>query len=247
MLPCVVLAGGLGTRMRPQTERLPKALIPVLGRPFAEIQLEWLASQSATEILYSIGYLGDMVRAALGDGSRWGVRITYVDEGGDLRGTAGALRLALDAGKLPDAFFVLNGDSYLRVKLAAVETAWRMAGVPTLMTIFRNLGRWDRSNVALRPNGLVLYQKQASQDQTFLWIDYGLSVITCATIAEALPRGGHGDLADIVHVLSRSGQVAGFKVSQRFYEVGSPEGHRQLEVFLTRTMRGRGSRGPHRQ
>src|SRR5438876_11361656 len=99
--------------MRPLTETIPKALVTVSGRPFAEIQLEWLASCGVDDVVYSIGYRGDMVRETLGDGARFGLRLTYVDEDGQLRGTGGALRLALDTGVLPKAFFLLNGDSYL--------------------------------------------------------------------------------------------------------------------------------------
>src|SRR5437867_11009090 len=133
MLPCVVLAGGLGTRMLPVTDLIPKALIPVLGRPFAERQLEWLASEGVVDVIYSIGHLGHAVRAALGDGSRFKVRLTYVDEGEDLRGTGGALRLAFDSGALPQAFFVLNGDSYLSVTFADVEAAWHRCNCRVLM------------------------------------------------------------------------------------------------------------------
>src|SRR5205807_1170594 len=82
--------GGLGTRMRPLTANVPKSLVPVLGRPFAELQLEWLASQEVTDVIYSIGYRGSTVRTALGDGRRFGVTLTYVDEGNELLGTAGA-------------------------------------------------------------------------------------------------------------------------------------------------------------
>src|SRR6266571_6535845 len=162
MLPCVVLAGGLGTRMRPLTANVPKSLVPVLGRPFAELQLEWLASQDVTDVIYSIGYRGNMVRAALGDGRRFGVTLTYVDEGNELLGSAGALRLALDQSLLPDAFFVLNGDSYLTLDFADVEATWRRSGRPVLMTVFRNSGRWDQSNAVLRDDGSVLYDKRAA-------------------------------------------------------------------------------------
>ena len=111
VLPCVVLAGGLGTRMRPMTERIPKALIPVMGRPFAELQLEWLAGQGVEHVVYSIGYRADMIREALGSGEKFGLRLEYVDEGDDLRGSGGALRLALDRKLLPDQFFVLGDNS----------------------------------------------------------------------------------------------------------------------------------------
>ena len=232
MLPCVVLAGGLGTRMRPVTERIPKALIPVMGRPFAELQLEWLAGEGIEHVVYSIGYRAAMIRDALGSGERFGLRIEYVDEGDDLRGSGGALRLALDEGVLPDRFFVLYGDSYLRVDFAAVEERWLACGKPALMTVLRNAGRWDRSNAMLR-DGLVLYDKRAPQPTAGMeWIDYGLSMTRADTVAEWLAPGERGDLADLFHLLSLRGDLAGYEVSDRFFEIGSPSGLRELEEHL---------------
>src|SRR5882724_3079057 len=119
-MQCVILAGGLGTRMQPLTRRLPKTLLPVLGRPFAEYQLGWLADQGVRNVVYCIGFLGDQVRAFVGDGRRWRLRVDYVDEGSLLMGTGGALRLASDAGVLEPGFLVLYGDSYLPIEMAAV-------------------------------------------------------------------------------------------------------------------------------
>jgi NDP-sugar pyrophosphorylase family protein len=213
---------------------MPKSLIPVLGRPFAEIQLEWLASQGVTDVLYSIAYRGDMIRAALGDGSRFGVRLMYVDEGNTLLGTAGALRLALDAGLLPEAFFLLNGDSYLSVQFPAVEAAWRRSGCPVLMTVLRNRGHWDRSNAVLLDDGRVLYDKSpgGQHDPAIEWIDYGLSVLTQEVVASSVRSGETSDIAAVLRDLSRRGLVAGFAVTERFFEVGSPEGLRDLERHL---------------
>src|SRR6266446_10547685 len=124
-LQCVVLAGGLGTRMRPMTEEIPKALIPVLGRPFADWQLEHLAAEGVERVTYSVGYRSEMLRAHVGDGSRFGLQVSWVDEGEHLLGTGGALRHAYDEGALDAAFFVLYGDSYLPISMSEVETAWR--------------------------------------------------------------------------------------------------------------------------
>jgi NDP-sugar pyrophosphorylase family protein len=235
VLPCVVLAGGLGTRMRPMTDSLPKALIPVLGRPFAELQLEWLAGQGVEHVVYSIGYRAEMIREALGSGERFGLRLEYVDEGDDLRGSGGALRLALDRRLLPERFFVLYGDAYLHVDLAAVEQRWRSSGKPALMTVLRNAGRWDRSNAVLQ-EGHVFYDKRAGDGPSGMeWIDYGLSATSADIIASWLPRGGRGDLADLFHMLSQRGDVAGFEVTDRFYEIGSPSGLNELEAHLRQT------------
>ena len=106
-MQCVILAGGLGTRMRPFTDTCPKTLLPVHGRPFAYHQVHWLAAQGVTEIVYAIGHQGDAIRCYW-ESEPWPVpSIRYVDEGDRLRGTGGALRLAYEQGALRDSFFVI--------------------------------------------------------------------------------------------------------------------------------------------
>jgi len=109
-MQCLILAGGLGTRMRPYTDAMPKALIPVAGMPFAHHQLAWLASAGVERVVYSIGYKGDMIRGFVGDGGRWGLRVTFVDEGEELLGTGGAVRKAVDVEACDSRFLVLYGD-----------------------------------------------------------------------------------------------------------------------------------------
>ena len=237
MLQCVILAGGPGTRMRPATEEMPKALLPVLGKPFCDWQLELLASQGVERVLYSVGYLGEMIRDHVGDGSRWGLEVSCVDEGEHLRGTGGALRLALDLGKLEAAFFVLYGDSYLPIDLAAVERAWEATDLPALMTVFRNEDRWDASNAIYGDGQVVLFDKSRPPDRVdeMKWIDYGLSVLTRDPVEQWCPPEEVSDLADLMRQLSVKGQLAGFEVTERFYEGGSPEGLRELEDYLRKS------------
>jgi N-acetyl-alpha-D-muramate 1-phosphate uridylyltransferase len=229
----VVLAGGLGTRMRPATDALPKSLLPVLGRPFAELQLEWLASEGVDRVIYSIGFLGQQIRDAIGSGDRFGVHVDYVDEGDDLRGSGGALRLALDAGVLPPQFFILNGDSYLSVPFTDVESTWRASGLPAIMTVMRNNNRWDASNATFA-DGRVFYDKRAGAHAgaALDWIDYGLSATSSDVVAARLRPGRRADLADLFHQLSVEDRLAGYEVSERFYEIGSPSGLRELEDHL---------------
>jgi NDP-sugar pyrophosphorylase family protein len=237
-----VLAGGLGTRMRPATEAIPKALIPVLGRPFADWQLEHLAAQGIERVTYSVGYRGDMLRAHIGDGSRVGLNITWVDEGEHLRGTGGALRLALDEGALDDVFFVVFGDSYLPIAMDDVEAAWRDSNQPALMTVLRNEGRLDSSNVIYKDGRVVLYDKSRPQDKQseMHWIDYGLSVLTRDMIATRIASGTVADLADVMKDLSIEGRLAGLEAKQRFYEAGSPSGLLDLETYLSEKARSGG-------
>ncbi len=233
-LQCVILAGGLGTRMRPVTETVPKALVLVAGKPFADWQLRLLAGQGIQRVVYCVGYRGDMVRAHVGDGSRFGLAVAWSDEGARLLGTAGAIRLALDRGMLDDAYFVLYGDSYLPASFSEVEEAWRRSGAPALMTVMRNEGRWDRSNCIYRDGRVVLYDKSRPADRQteMLWIDYGLSVLTRPAVTDRVPSGGVADLADLQRDLSISGGLAGLEVHERFYEAGSPAGLRDLEAYL---------------
>jgi N-acetyl-alpha-D-muramate 1-phosphate uridylyltransferase len=232
-MQCVILAGGLATRMRPLTERIPKALIPIAGRPFIDHQLDWLASHGVTDVVLSVGYKGDAIRAHVGDGGRHGLRARIVDEGENLRGTAGALRLALDEGALEESFMVMYGDSYLPIDFTPVFRAFQSSGKPALMTIFRNDGRWDTSNVIF-DGTTVLYDKQRRTRPAadFTFIDYGLSVLSRRLIADEIPAGVTADLATLFHAVSVRGELAGFEVAQRFYEIGSPGGLEDLERWL---------------
>ena len=235
MLQCVILAGGIGSRMRPATEEMPKALLPVLDRPFADWQLRLLAEQGVERVLYSIGHKGQMLREHVGDGGRWGLAVSYVDEGSELRGTAGALRLAHEEGALEDEFFVLYGDSYLPVDMAEVQGAWERTDLAALMTVFRNEGRWDQSNAIYADGRVPLYDKDRPADRVdeMHWIDYGLSILQRELVAERVPAQGVSDLAVLMRELSREGQLAGFEVTERFYEGGSREGLADLERYLS--------------
>src|SRR5262245_20799647 len=137
-MQCVILAGGLATRLYPMTRTIPKSLIPINGRPFVEYQLSRLAAEGISEVVLCIGFLGQQIRDAVGPGNRFGLKIEYWDEGDNLKGTGGALRIAHDAGLLREAFYVLYGDSFLPVSYAPVMDCYRSAGRKALMTVMRN-------------------------------------------------------------------------------------------------------------
>jgi len=235
-MQCVVLAGGLGTRMRPLTETVPKSLIPVAGEPFIDHQLRWLSGHGVTEVVLSIGTLGELIERHVGSGERFGITVRYVNEGPALRGTAGALRLACDRGVLADEFLVTYGDSYLPIDFSEVERAFHASGVPGLMTVYLNDGAWDASNVVFDSERrlVTLYDKHRALRpvEEYRYIDYGLSALRRDAVEERVPSGERHDLADVFHTLSVAGELAGFEVAQRFYEIGSPEGLHELERHL---------------
>jgi NDP-sugar pyrophosphorylase family protein len=223
--------------MWPATERLPKPLLPVAGVPFVIRQLTDLAARGVTDVVYSIGYRGDQIRATL-DAADLPCAITFVDEGEDLRGTGGATRLAVDDGAVGDTFFLLYGDSYLPIDLAPVqaafETAFEAGDAAALMTVYRNDGALDTSNVVFDGHRVVRYDKSEPDPRAagMRYIDYGLSVLRSATVREQIPPGGAHDLADMFQHLSTLGLLAGYEAASRFYEIGSPDGLADLEALL---------------
>jgi NDP-sugar pyrophosphorylase family protein len=235
---CVILAGGLATRMRPLTDTIPKALLDVEGRPFVDYQLEWLAGHGVTDVVLSIGYRGEMLRAHVGDGTRFGVRVSYVDEGENLRGTAGALKLADERGVLEEAFLVTYGDSFLPIDFAGVFRDFLGSGKPALMTVFKNDSRWDKSNVMFDGRMVTLYDKhyRVRSASDFDYIDYGLSALARRVVTDEVPApteaGSKSDLADLFFALSRRGDLAGYEARERFYEIGSPEGLRDFGAWI---------------
>lgn len=230
-MQCVILAGGLAQRLGPLTERTPKALVSVAGRPFAEHQLSWLSSQGVTDVVFAIGHLGGAIRAFVGAGDRWGMRVRYSDDGDTLRGTAGALRLAYDRKLLEPAFGVLYGDSYLAAPVAAARAEFAASKPAVLMTVYRNEGRWDVSNVQFSDGLVVRYEKGATAGGMH-HIDYGFSLVDRDAVMPLVEQGAVVDLAAVYQRLSTDGRVRGFEVAERFYEIGSPAGLAELEALL---------------
>jgi NDP-sugar pyrophosphorylase family protein len=233
-MQCVILAGGLGTRIAPLAPDLPKTLIPIAGQPFAHHQLTLLARKGIREVVYCVGYRGEMIRQFAGGGERWGLRIRYVDEGQSLRGTAGALRLALQQGALAPAFLVLYGDSYLPIDYQVVMAAFLRSDRSALMAVYRNNQRWDTSNVLFEGDRVLLYDKyrRDPRSREMVYIDYGLAALRPETVGRYVPEQGKADLAEVYHRLSLEGELAGFEVGQRFYEIGSPEGLEELRRYF---------------
>lgn len=232
-LPVAILAGGLATRLRPLTEQIPKILIDVAGRPFAEHQVALLARHGVDRVVFCVGHLGDQVQAALGDGSRWGMRFDYSFDGDRLLGTGGALRQALPL--LGDAFFVLYGDSYLDCDYAGIEASFHASGRAAMMTVFRNDDRFDRSNVAFEDGQVVRYDK-AHPDAAMHHIDYGLGVLSARVFARWPEIAEPLDLATVYQHLVAAGEMAGVEIDRRFYEIGSHQGLEETRALLSTSM-----------
>jgi NDP-sugar pyrophosphorylase family protein len=223
-----ILAGGLATRMRPLTEQVPKSMLEVAGEPFIAHQLRLLRREGIQRVVLCVGHLWERIEAFVGDGSRFGLSVAYTVDGPRLLGTGGALRAALD--RLGPDFLVMYGDSWLDVAYAPVVEAFRASAQPALMTVFRNAGQWDHSNVWFEHGRIRLYDKRQSLPQ-MQHIDWGLGMLAADVVA-GRPAGEPFDLAEIYSELSRAGRLAGYEVATRFYEIGSPDGLREADVLL---------------
>ena len=228
MFPVAILAGGLATRLRPITERIPKALVEVAGRPFIFRQLDYLHGQGVARAVLCSGYLGDQIEAAVGDGRAFGLDIRHSMDGPVLLGTGGALKQALPL--LGTHFFVLYGDAFLPCDFAEVQRAFVRSNRPALMTLMRNRDRWDKSNVLFREGEIVEYNKY-SRRPGMEYIDYGLSILS-AEVFDGYPEAQSFDLAEAYNQLSLDGKLAGHEVYERFYEIGSPEGLKEAEAYF---------------
>jgi D-sedoheptulose 7-phosphate isomerase len=228
MIPVAILAGGLATRLRPITTTIPKSLVPVAGEPFIAHQLRLLKREGVERVVLCVGYLGEMVREVVGDGSSFGLHVAYSFDGDRLMGTGGALRRALPL--LGPEFFVLYGDSYLDIALAPVLLAYRRSRAAALMTVFDNRGRWDTSNVQFDGARVVRYDKR-TPDPDLRYIDYGLGILTAGVLA-AQPDDAVFDLAEIYRELAASGRLAGYEATRRFYEIGTPAGLADADEYI---------------
>jgi NDP-sugar pyrophosphorylase family protein len=229
-IPVALLAGGLATRLRPITETIPKAMVEVAGKPFVEHQLGLLRRHGTRRVVLCLGYLGEQIEGYLGDGARHGLELAYAYDGARLLGTGGALRRALPL--LGEAFWVLYGDSYLEFDYAAALRAFAHSDALGLMTVLRNNNRWDHSNVVFRAGKLLRYDKHTRTPE-MEHIDYGAALLRAAALADIPPDEPY-DLATLYTRLVAEGRMIGFEVTQRFYEIGSPQGLAETEAYLSK-------------
>jgi NDP-sugar pyrophosphorylase family protein len=223
-----LLAGGLATRLRPHTLTLPKAMVEIAGEPFIAHQLRLMRREGISHVVLCIGYLGEQIEAFVKDGSAFGVAVDYCYDVPKLLGTGGALRKALP--RLGPEFLIMYGDSWLDTAFSPIVDAFRKSGKPALMTVYRNAGRWDTSNVWYEDKTIRLYDKRHRLPQ-MQHIDWGLSILRADVLANQLADVPF-DIADVYQDLSRRGELAGYEVTTRFYEIGSIEGLTATDTLL---------------
>ena len=229
MLQVVILAGGLATRLRPITNDIPKALVEVCGSPFIDWQLKLLANNGILKVLLCVSHKADLIENFVGDGSKYGLEIKYSRDGAKRLGTGGAIRKALD--RLDNNFMVLYGDSYLDIDYKKAEESFLISNKSAMMTVFKNNGMYDTSNIKFTNLGLEEYDKVTS-NPLFEHIDYGLTFFK-KEVFVAQDYNVPFELSDLCSQLTKDRNMAGYEVFSRFYEVGSFEGIEDLTKYLS--------------
>jgi len=228
MMQTVIMAGGMGTRLGRLTARRPKPLVNIHGRPFLEYQIELLRENGIRRVVMCVGHFGEQIKDRFGTGRDLGVTIRYSEEGERLLGTGGALKKAESL--LEERFFLLWGDSYLLLDYKKIGKAFLRAHCLGLMVVYRNANQRIRSNVLVRDGRVALYDKWKTHPD-MLYIDNGLSAWS-KEILRMIQPGKPFDIERLFQQLSQKGEVAAYETAQRFYEIGSVSGLRELKRLL---------------
>lgn len=224
----LILAGGLGTRLRPITESVPKAMIHINGKPFLEYQINLLKSYGVEDIVICLGYLGEKIKDYFADGSEFGVNINYSEEGGELLGTAGAIKNAEDL--LEDVFFVTYGDAYLVLDYPSVMNYFLKFDKLGLMVVYKNFDRYDKSNVVVEGEFVKLYNKKERLTD-MVYIDFGVSILRKQTL-DFIPPKRFVDLEEVYQKLIKRKELLAYETLQRFYEIGSRRGLKEFKELV---------------
>jgi NDP-sugar pyrophosphorylase family protein len=229
-LPVAILCGGMGTRLYPLTQNRPKSMVEVLGEPFIAHQLRLLKASGVEKVVLCAGHYGESLRDYTGDGKRFGLTVDYSFDGPALLGTAGAIRQALPL--LGHEFFVIYGDSYLPCDYRTIANRFQAFRKQALMSVFQNDGQWDTSNVELSDEGAILAYEKKNRNPRMRHIDYGLGAFRALAFSR-VPANESFDLAELYRQLLADGELCAYSVDQRFYEIGSIEGIKELTNFLS--------------
>ncbi|MBI1798710.1 MAG: nucleotidyltransferase family protein [Candidatus Eisenbacteria bacterium] len=215
-----VLAGGLGTRLKPRFGDLPKGLAPLGGRPFLAHQLEWLARAGVRDVVLCAGYGADALREFLGDGGAFGVRLEYSVETEPL-GTGGALALA--AGRVNGAALIVNGDTLVSCDPWALERVRWEHGAEGALALYEVADAASRGRVECDREGRV--RRFIEKDPGHAgpaWVNGGLYAFS-PRLWRLLPAGPSSLERDVLPILAAEGRLQGMRVAGAFWDIGTPE------------------------
>ena len=230
-MQAVILAGGLGKRLGDLTKHVPKAMVPIAGKPFLHHVIQLLKRNGIVDIVICIGYLGWRVKEFFGDGETMGINIKYSEEGDKLLGTGGALKQAQNM--LADYFLVLNGDTYLPVNYGELEREFLKLGKKALMVVYNNEDDTGvKNNVALDDALRVARFDKEHVSPELKYVEAG-AIMLRREVLDLIQAGIPISLEEGVyqHLIERK-EMAAFISPQRFYDIGTPGQQAVFEQFI---------------
>ena len=226
----VILCGGKATRLYPLTKKIPKSMIRLEGKPFLEQQLDLLKKNRIFDIVLCVGYKAEQIKKYFGDGKNFGVEIKYSSDKKKLLGTGGALKKAENL--LEDSFLVMWGDSYLPFNFQKAIKFFKKSNKPGMMIVFKNLNKYEPSNVEVKNNLVKSYSKKR-KTKKMKYIDYGISIYR-KEVLKHLPKNQICDLTKLQQALIKKRQLLAYPAEKRFYQIGSPDGFEELKNYIKR-------------
>jgi len=226
----VILCGGKATRLYPLTKKIPKSMMRFEGKPFLEQQLDLLKKNRIFDIVLCVGYKAEQIKKYFGDGKNFGVEIKYSSDKKKLLGTGGALKKAENL--LEDSFLVMWGDSYLPFNFQKAIKFFKKSNKPGMMIVFKNLNKYEPSNVEVKNNLVKSYSKKR-KTKKMKYIDYGISIYR-KEVLKHLPKNQICDLTKLQQALIKKRQLLAYPAEKRFYQIGSPDGLEELKNYIKR-------------
>ncbi len=228
-MQCLVLAGGLGTRMESITGGAPKALLPIGPKLFIDWQLMWLKKIGISDVILALGHgsqsIVDYIEKVQSDKAY--PQVNYSFDGDKLLGTGGAIKRA--AKLLSPNFYVTYGDTIVFLNAKDMAKEHNASGKAMTLAIIQNRNQGDASNVRL-VNGEVYYDK-FNRTADMDYIDYGMSIVNKDYFMKNTPEGAF-DYATFTNNACKAKQVQGYFVKTLFQEIGSPSGYKSFTDTL---------------
>ncbi|MBI1935278.1 nucleotidyltransferase family protein [Candidatus Woesearchaeota archaeon] len=225
-MQAVILAGGLGTRLRPITYKIPKHMVKISGKPFLEHLIKMLKRNGIDEIVLCVGYLWEKIADYFGDGNKFGVKIEYSVEK-NLLGTGGALKLAEKY--IKDDFFVIYGDSYLELDYKKMMHVHKRMKKEGLLAAYNNKSKsFANNNIEIDGRGYVTKYDKEGRNYNAKYVDAGVSVFKKSVLGLIQKNKKVSLEEDIFPKLIKRWQLFAFKSRNMFYDIGTMQ---RLKIF----------------
>lgn len=227
-MQAVILAGGLGTRLKPFTDHMPKPMYVFRDKPFIEYLIEQVKSFGIIDILILLGYLPDKIMNYFGDGSKWGVHISY--DVSPVEFDTGA-RLRSAKSKINDDFLLMYCDNYCPINIGKLLNSYIKSNSLVQLTAYSNSDHFTKNNMYVNDKGLVEIYDKRRQSSGLNVVDIGYAIVN-HKVLNRIPEENVNFESALYPMLTAEGQLSAFVTGHRYASIGSWERIENASVFL---------------